>query len=235
MDSGILIGGTVTPQSGYSSVAKGDWGKSGSAVSIKTTYYYGVYNENGQLVSKPSKSESIETYADRLKDMIELIKYRTNRDKVMIIAHSMGGLVSRQYIKKYGDSSVYKLIMIGTPNHGVYGNVKDFCSNFLIFNIGANVECEQMAYDSNFITTLNSGDETPGNVKYYTIRGSGCVLSNIDGDGIVRTSSVPLNEAQNYEIKGKCSGNSNRGFHSELLDPSKYPEVLEKIKVILKE
>ena len=71
------------------------------------------------------------------------------------MAHSMGGLVSRQYIKDYGDDSVYKLIMIGTPNHGVYGQVDDFCSSFLIFNLGANIECEEMAHDSTFIYNIN--------------------------------------------------------------------------------
>jgi len=230
IEEGYLIGGTILPTSEYGDVPQGDWGKSGAPVTIKVTYYYGVYNEQGRVINKPSKSESISTYAKRINDIIELIKYRTGRDQVNIIAHSMGGLVSREYIRQFGSDSVYKLIMIGTPNHGIYGQVADSCSFF-----GAGTECAEMESTSNFITTLNSGDETIGDTKYYTIAGSGCIFTGIDGDGVVRSSSVPLEGATNYKINGQCSGFFNRDFHGELLNPSKYNEVLDYIKGILKE
>jgi len=38
-----------------------------------------------------------------------------------IVAHSMGGLVSRYYLtKSYGRNRIDKLVMLGTPNHGSY-------------------------------------------------------------------------------------------------------------------
>ena len=91
-----------------------------------------------------------------------------------------------------------------------------------------------MSSNSSFIKTLNSGDETPYNVKYYTITGTGCnSISYGDGDGIVKSTSVPLDGAINYKVSGKCSGTLNMGMHSDLLNPDKYPEVLEDIKKIL--
>ena len=54
-----------------------------------------------------------------LQNIIDKAKRESGQDKVILIAHSMGGLVARQYIQ----SSLYRndvdtLIMIGTPNNG---------------------------------------------------------------------------------------------------------------------
>lgn len=53
-----------------------------------------------------------------LKDKVEKVKQQTGSAKVNIIAHSMGGLVAKNYIKHYGSSSVDKFIDIGTPHLG---------------------------------------------------------------------------------------------------------------------
>lgn len=61
-----------------------------------------------------NSSWSIEENASRLAQAITTLKV-----KVKIVAHSMGGLVSRSMIEKYGGSSyVRKLITLGTPHHG---------------------------------------------------------------------------------------------------------------------
>ncbi|MFA4941557.1 MAG: alpha/beta fold hydrolase [Patescibacteria group bacterium] len=81
---------------------------------------------------------------DSLKDKIEKIKLQTGAQKVNIIAHSMGGLVAKNYIKHYGSDSVNKFIDIGTPHLGapealkilMYGDDLDF--NYL--GIGLNSE-----------------------------------------------------------------------------------------------
>lgn len=231
VSEGFRNGGMIIPNTPKTRFKEGEWGKVKVPMTIKTTYYYDVYSSEGKLLRSPSKYDSINTYAKRLNDIIETVKYRTGRNKVNIIAHSMGGLVAREYIKEYnGDSSVNKLIMIGTPNHGIYGSVGSGCPI-----LGAPVECNEMKSDSSFISSLNSGDETYGNVKYYTIAGSGCLLSNIDEDGIVRVSSAQLNGANNVKVNGKCEGTWNRDFHSNLLNPSKYPKTYEYIKQFLKE
>ena len=184
---------------------------------------------DGKIISLPSKQESISTYAKRLENLVDLVQYRTGRDKVNIVAHSMGGLVAREYVKNYGgSSSVNKLIMIGTPNHGIYGDIDAFCSV-----TGANFECAQMEGESDFISSLNSGDETYGDVKHYTIAGSGCVLSGIDGDGIVRVESVKLEGAKNVVVEGECEGFWGKDFHSNLLNPNKNPKTLDYVEEFL--
>lgn len=60
----------------------------------------------------------IRDYAQILDNAIHKITDENDVDKVDIVAHSMGGLISRYRIQKIDDSDIGKLIMVGTPNHG---------------------------------------------------------------------------------------------------------------------
>lgn len=67
-------------------------------------------------------TEGLGTYESNaaiLKDRIEEILLKTNKEKVNIISHSKGGLDARYLIRKYnlGDK-VASLTMISTPHHG---------------------------------------------------------------------------------------------------------------------
>lgn len=244
VSKGYISRGILRPND---DIPNGLWGKGSQPSTIKVTYYENVYDQNGQIIAEPSKDVPIPEYAKRLKKLIDNIKLATGRNKVNIIAHSMGGLVARSYIQQFSnDDSINKLIMIATPNHGIYG---EGFSAYTFCNSGSPTgnwkECESMKYDNPFITQLNNGDETPGNIKYYTIAGKGCFPNEnklgieADGDGVVRTSSPPLNGATNYEInfnsKVSTCTTFQRSMHTDLLNPDKYPQVLEYITTILKE
>ena len=57
--------------------------------------------------------------AKKLQDLVQHSLTLNGASKVNLVAHSMGGLVSRWYIEQMGgDATVNKLIMLGTPNHG---------------------------------------------------------------------------------------------------------------------
>src|SRR3989344_5818946 len=56
--------------------------------------------------------------APLLKNKIEEIKTQTGSNKVNIVAHSMGGLLIKEYIRQNGKESIDKLIFIGTPHLG---------------------------------------------------------------------------------------------------------------------
>ncbi len=55
---------------------------------------------------------------NNLKDKIEAVKTQTGAQKVDIIAHSMGGLIVKRYLTKYGPDSVDQFIDIATPHLG---------------------------------------------------------------------------------------------------------------------
>jgi triacylglycerol esterase/lipase EstA (alpha/beta hydrolase family) len=61
---------------------------------------------------------SIESFADQLAAKIDAVLEATGAPSVMIVAHSMGGLVVRAYIRRCGTKKIARVLTIGTPHHG---------------------------------------------------------------------------------------------------------------------
>ena len=201
---------------------EGTWGLFQTPVSVKGSYYYDTYFTGGGYTFVQQKSERIETYALRLKELIETVQYKTGREKVIIVAHSMGGLVARRYMQLFGDTDVAKLIMIGTPNKGVVGNVAQYCDL-----IGEQRECEDMNEKSLFMGKLNAGKKP--SVPTVTIVGIGCEMDGKDGDGVVLKENAQLEGAKTYFVKGSCEGLET--WHTEMLHDTKvYDAIVEVVK-----
>jgi hypothetical protein len=195
----------------------GSLGLINKSISVKASYYFDLYKNTKSSVVIQTKTDSIDTYAIRLRDIIDTVKLKTGRDKVIIIAHSMGGLVVRRYNDIFSREDIHKLILLGTPNHGIEGNILTYCSI-----IGAKSECEDMDKDSLFINKLSSQE---GNEIIYNIIGVGCNMGEgITGDGIVTNQSAYLPGANNFYIEGTCADNLNM-LHGGLLRPGIYPRV----------
>ncbi|MDR3418150.1 MAG: alpha/beta fold hydrolase [Nevskia sp.] len=60
----------------------------------------------------------IERLGEQVGERVEVICAATGADKLVIVAHSMGGLASRAYLRRHGPARVLKLIAVGTPHHG---------------------------------------------------------------------------------------------------------------------
>lgn len=226
--SGYISAGIMTPKSDYSEIKKGEWGLSSRPITVKGSYYLVSYYNLGSYSIAMQKSENIETYAIRLKELIDLLKFRTGKDKVVIIAHSMGGLVARSYMDIFGDSSVDKLILIATPNKGVSGKISNYCPV-----LGEKKECSDMSAESIFIKKLNDPLKEPINAKLYNIVGIGCSMNGNTGDGVVVKENAKLDYAENFYISGNCSGTSL--LHAQILNIDAYPEVYGTIQSFLKQ
>lgn len=117
----------------------------------------------------------------------------TGAQKVTLIAHSMGGLLSRYAIRNLGcDAKVERVITLGSPHMGskVAGMVPGF----------GNVP--QMRYQSAFIRELAAGGMTPGaDVQYFSI------YSEFDNFVLPNHSSVLDGNAQNIHVPwhGHCA------------------------------
>jgi hypothetical protein len=61
---------------------------------------------------------SIDDFADQVACKIDEILTATGATGVVVVAHSMGGLVARAYLRRYGGAKVRKLITVGTPHEG---------------------------------------------------------------------------------------------------------------------
>ena len=226
-EDGIINAGQIDLQN-LEEIAPGEYGKSGNPISVRASYYYLHYYDLGKYAIATQKSERIENYALRLNEIINILKERTGSEKVNIVAHSMGGLVTREYIRLFGENSVNKVILIASPNNGVSGRTEDLC-NFL----GSQKECEDMTEGSVFLKRLNSFRVVKA--KVYTIAASGCPINKEDGDGIVKLKSVPLPYASNFVVNGTCTDFFKANLHDTILDPDMTPKVYEIVRNVLKE
>ena len=165
-------------------------------------------------------------YMQKVEKRVDEVKQKTGQDKVVIVAHSMGGLVTRQYLYLFGEDSVEKAILVGTPNHGVIGASKDLCGL-----IGSKRECEDMYQDSLFLKKLNAF--TPTKTNMYTIAASGCPKYGEEGDGVVSVQSVFLPYANNTLVEGVCTDALQSDLHRALINPDKYPQIYDRIVEIL--
>lgn len=128
-------------------------------------------------------STSNKTLAEtEVKSHVESLLASTKAAKVDIVAHSMGSLNTRWYIKFLGgESKVDEWVSLGGPNHGT--DFANFCFS---------ISCVEMRQGSTFLAELNAGDETPGAVNYGTWWSPCDEIINPD-------SSVPLSGATNTQ------------------------------------
>ena len=86
----------------------------------------------------------IDSYADGLAQRIEDICAATGAAQLVIVAHSMGGLAARAYLRKCGARRVAKLITLGTPHHGT-----------ALARLGAGENARQMVPGNAWLNQLN--------------------------------------------------------------------------------
>jgi triacylglycerol lipase len=149
----------------------GRFEKDGYAKSQLRAYSYNTSQSNKTTGETIVKSE------------VEKLKKETGAAKVDIVAHSMGSLNSRWYIKfvSGGETNVDDWVSLGGPNHGT--TTANFCFS---------TACVEMRPGSTFLNELNAGDETPGAVNYGTWWSPCDSIINPD-------SSVSLSGATNTE------------------------------------
>jgi len=134
-----------------------------------------------------------EKLARQLARHIDSALAATGAEKVHIVAHSMGGLLTRYAIRHLGvEGKVDKVITLGSPHMGskLAGVVPG----------GGNVP--QMRYRSGFCRELAEGGLTPGaDVRYFSI------YSEFDNFVLPNHSSVLDGNAQNIHVPyhGHCA------------------------------
>jgi triacylglycerol esterase/lipase EstA (alpha/beta hydrolase family) len=93
---------------------------------------------------------SIETFVDQLAAKLAAIRAATGAREVALVGHSMGGLVARAYLRRYGGEGVRVLVTLGTPHHG---SMHAYCFPGICL-------C-QMRPDSDWLAALNADEGAP--------------------------------------------------------------------------
>ncbi|MFT7615979.1 MAG: putative alpha/beta hydrolase family protein, partial [Candidatus Woesearchaeota archaeon] len=215
---GFSNGGRIDPSLVYH-LPKGSFEQ--GPVTFRGSFYYITNIELGDYTVFVQKSERIENYALRLKELVDSVKYLTNSSDVIIVAHSMGGLVAREYIALFGDESVNKLITINTPHQGIIGRSASICDT-----LGATKECEDMTTGSTFLQRLQRTQTTN---KLTVIRSSGCEMGDVYGDGVVTEENSYVPNVNNILIQGTCTDALQTNLHTQLLDIKLYPTLYNQL------
>ena len=100
----------------------------GCPTPAQTIWIYRYYDPTSKTYDRPGgRRLSIEEAADGLREFVDDVKGQTGAPRVVLVAHSMGGLVCRSLIQKiYPDRNerardhVDKLFTYGTPHKGIH-------------------------------------------------------------------------------------------------------------------
>jgi triacylglycerol lipase len=143
-----------------------------------------------QLSGSPAGTADIKVSAQAVCNQIDAIRSRTGAATVDVVGHSQGALAVRYCIKYQGGAGdVATAVSLGGPNYGT--SRAWLCSS---------TACQQMRPGSSFLTTLNSGDDTPGAVNYVH-------LFSREGSGGIDGEDVPLADgATNVAAQDRCPG-----------------------------
>ncbi|MEV0222188.1 triacylglycerol lipase [Streptomyces sp. NPDC050704] len=141
--------------------------------------------------------QSNATTAQQLSAKIQSVLSQTGASKVDLVVHSMGALNSRYYLKNLGGTAhVDDFASAAGVHHGT--TTAGWCGWLY-------TSCREMNTGSAFLTSLNSGDETPGSVSYASY------WSNCD-DALTPDTTAILNGATNVEV-GCVSHNEMNNDH----------------------
>jgi triacylglycerol esterase/lipase EstA (alpha/beta hydrolase family) len=61
---------------------------------------------------------SIDDFVPQVRAAVERLCEETGSKQVIILGHSMGGLVARAYLRRHGHERIARVITLGTPHHG---------------------------------------------------------------------------------------------------------------------
>jgi triacylglycerol lipase len=135
----------------------------------------------------------IEGSAAQLRDFVDRVLAATGARKVSLVGHSQGGMMPRYYVKFLGGAGkVDDLIGLAPSNHGTSNP-----GALLLDGVGVCHSCGQQATGSAFLTNLNAGDETPGNVSYTAIE------TRYD-EVVIPYTSAFLSGATNVLLQDRC-------------------------------
>jgi len=146
------------------------------------------FGQTYSVTLDPPLFGDIEKFTQRLSKRVDEICEQTGSEKVVVVAHSMGGLVARNYIHNFGgDKHIEKLITLGTPHHGT--TIAD-----TVFFMGRHLR-QMRRWSNEWLNKLNEHEHRPALVPTVSIFSY--------HDSIVSPQESPiLKHARNIPLRG---------------------------------
>lgn len=129
---------------------------------------------------------NIDSYAQQVAARVNRICNTTRAEKVILVGHSMGGLVARAYVERGdGAARVAKIISIAAPHHGT-----------VLARLAMGRNAVQMRVGSQWLRDLNRDENVPGDIQHVSI------YSTHDNITFPQ-STAELGKAKNIRVVGK--------------------------------
>jgi triacylglycerol lipase len=141
--------------------------------------------------------------ADALGAAAEATLERTGAQTVDLVGYSAGGLVARLWIADGHAGTVRRVVTLGSPHHGT--SLADLAGVFAAGECPAG--CREMGTDSDLISGLNAGDETPEGPTWVSIW-------TTQDETVTPPDSARLEGALNLTVQSVCP--SQRVGHGDL-------------------
>jgi pimeloyl-ACP methyl ester carboxylesterase len=179
-----------------------------------------LQNKGYQVVNidYPSMKYDIQTLCEKVINP-EIEEKCTEKDKkINFVTHSMGGIVSRYYIKQYRPKNVGRVVMLAPPNQG--SEVVDFLKESCIVTSIMGPSFEQLSTDpSSFVNMLGDPDFEvgiiAGDISFNFITST--IIPGED-DGKVSVDRSKLNNIKDFMVVDRT--------HTFMMDA---PEVMEAV------
>jgi triacylglycerol lipase len=127
----------------------------------------------------------IDSYTDGIDRRIDEVLAATGATQVILVAHSMGGLACRAYLRRHGKAKVARLITLGSVHHG---------TRLARLGIGANAR--QMQIGNPWLKALGATEAVP------LPAGSASIYSHHDNYVFPQETGSTLEGAANIAIGG---------------------------------
>lgn len=126
----------------------------------------------------------LDGYAGLIHAAVERLRAASGAQRVVVVAHSMGGLALRCYLRRHGGDAIARAITIASPHHGT-----------LLARFGYGRNARQMRPDSDFLRELASGEDAATRAKFV------CIATR-DDNLIVPRGSPLLGGARHHVLDG---------------------------------
>ncbi len=101
---------------------------------------------------------SIDDFVPQVRAAVERLQRETGSAQVIILAHSMGGLVARAYLRRHADALIARVITLGTPHHGT-----------ALASFGPGSNAAQMRRDSPWLDALAASEANTQRMLFSSI------------------------------------------------------------------
>jgi triacylglycerol esterase/lipase EstA (alpha/beta hydrolase family) len=168
--------------------------------------YLRLQGHRRQLGFNHGSRGSVESMALRLKRVLDA---NVGGGRIDLVAHSLGGLVSRYYLQRLGGARrVDRLITLGTPHHGTHA------ANFLPTKL-----VRQLLPESSLIRELNAQPEPEGLRTTSIVAGRDVLIQPVDSARCPFGSSVDFDDFGHVELLFRPEVMSEIAFHLGAPEP----------------